>query len=423
MASVLTIVVVLITGFLISKDYNSRTIGKQPLNSDDGVEERAGRGEDNDCKTIRHTEEDNNSNAIISTIVPPEGPMYDQIEIRDLVIQSATKQYSPAGSITDLKIGKIARDSFGRLDLTDYSRETFSISWQGDVFNFSLSENGELSELATISLSDEIDPDSDLLISDLLAFEDAKYLFINPKEELVDLEIHLYDPYDIEKGKTTANDASGYNSGASYTTLPIIKREEWSDDVSINDPRTYEECDFPIVGYENPAWCIPATNLSTHMRWYPRYYDVEKVVIHHTATPNDTHSGEYWVRSIYNYHAYSYEPLWCADYIDEVCVQWRKGWGDIGYNYLIDKDGNIYEGKLGGDEAKGYHAGDGNANSIGVAVIGTYSDELPTSASRYSLRRLIAEKAAFYNFVPQWETTVFAHRYWGGTTCPGQAFY
>jgi hypothetical protein len=119
--------------------------------------------------------------------------------------------------------------------------------------------------------------------------------------------------------------------------------------------------------------------------------------------------------------------------------------GDVGYNFLIDHLGNIYEGKLGGDEAKGYHAGaEANRGSIGISLLGDFTSVLPTQAAQDALIRLMAEKAAFYNFdlvygarnLNLWTNasyTVFGHRdafnYTDGawvasaTACPGNRLY
>jgi hypothetical protein len=74
----------------------------------------------------------------------------------------------------------------------------------------------------------------------------------------------------------------------------------------------------------------------------PVYETPTHFVIHHTVTSNDPQDPAYIVRAIYQYHALS------------------QGWGDIGYNFLIDRQGNIYEGRKGGDGVVGVHAGSYN---------------------------------------------------------------
>ena len=61
--------------------------------------------------------------------------------------------------------------------------------------------------------------------------------------------------------------------------------------------------------------------------WPPSFHPIQKVIVHHTATYNDDPDPTRTVRAIYRYHA-----------VD-------RGWGDIGYNFLIDGAGTVYEGR------------------------------------------------------------------------------
>ncbi len=86
---------------------------------------------------------------------------------------------------------------------------------------------------------------------------------------------------------------------------------------------------------------------------------VKTVFVHHTAGGNGYSCSEApsVIRGIYRYHTQS------------------QGWRDIGYNFLIDKCGTIYEGRAGGVERAvlGAHTYGFNHNSMGVAVLGTHS--------------------------------------------------
>lgn len=91
---------------------------------------------------------------------------------------------------------------------------------------------------------------------------------------------------------------------------------------------------------------------------YPVYAPVTHVIIHQSETPNNTNPYQDWagwVRSIWNFHANV------------------LGWGDVGYNYLIDPNGVIYEGRAGGDDVVGIHDGY-NWGSMGLGFIGCYGD-------------------------------------------------
>ncbi len=111
----------------------------------------------------------------------------------------------------------------------------------------------------------------------------------------------------------------------------------------------------------------------------PYYYPVNHMVVHHTADSNTlTGSEQSWadrVRAEWAFHTYS------------------RGWGDVGYNYLIDPNGTIYEGRAGGDDAVAFHD-TANYGSMGVVLIGTYSSVPPTGAAQDALVRLLAWKAS-----------------------------
>jgi N-acetylmuramoyl-L-alanine amidase len=49
-----------------------------------------------------------------------------------------------------------------------------------------------------------------------------------------------------------------------------------------------------------------------------------------------------------------------------------RGWGDIGYNYIVGQRGQIYEGRAGGDYTAAAHALWNNKSSIGISVLGNF---------------------------------------------------
>ena len=108
------------------------------------------------------------------------------------------------------------------------------------------------------------------------------------------------------------------------------------------------------------------------MTWPVANTKVQKFVIHHTAStnlvPDLDGSREYknMVNSIYNYH--NGKKTWYED--GEKYI----GFGDIGYNYLIDPNGNIYEGRSGGNGAVAGHVSGFNTGSVGISVLGRYED-------------------------------------------------
>ena len=92
----------------------------------------------------------------------------------------------------------------------------------------------------------------------------------------------------------------------------------------------------------------------------PDYGVVQMAFVHHTVTAND------------------YTPEQSASIVLGIAKYHRdtNGWNDIGYNFLVDQYGQVFEGRAGGVEqavigaqAQGY-----NSQSTGVAVLGTFSD-------------------------------------------------
>lgn len=148
--------------------------------------------------------------------------------------------------------------------------------------------------------------------------------------------------------------------------------------------------------------------------WPREYVPVKAIIIHHSETSNTYNADpSVDVRSIYYYHAIT------------------KGWGDIGYNYLIDWKGNIYEGRYGGDNVVAGHALQYNPGSIGICLIGSFTSTRPTDAQLASLTALLIWKAdakkidalARIFFVDKTINTICAHRDVMNTSCPGQVAY
>ena len=87
---------------------------------------------------------------------------------------------------------------------------------------------------------------------------------------------------------------------------------------------------------------------------------VDVAIIHHTASTNaySDATAAAQIRSVYAYHTAS------------------LGWSDIGYNFLVDRFGRIYEGRAGGvDRAvQGAHAGGFNSGTVGISALGNYQE-------------------------------------------------
>jgi hypothetical protein len=151
-------------------------------------------------------------------------------------------------------------------------------------------------------------------------------------------------------------------------------------------------------------------------------------VVHHTAGSNSYTRAQSAaiIRGIQLYHVRS------------------NGWNDIGYNFLVDKYGQVFEGRFGGIEANvvGAHAEGFNTGSTGVAVLGNYNGTGITPAARAALVRLIAWRldvahadplktfnaisggnGRFPRGVPVFLRAIVGHRDTGFTDCPGGRLY
>ncbi len=152
-------------------------------------------------------------------------------------------------------------------------------------------------------------------------------------------------------------------------------------------------------------------------RWPIQYSkDVRLLVVHHTAllVSGDTRSGAERMRALYAYHANS------------------RGWGDIGYNYVIDEQGQIYEGRTGGRYAVGGHAYCNNVGTIGISLMGNFELEQPSQEQAKSLQWLLRDLADTYGLDTSKPVThhgktfvspIAAHRDLVSTTCPGYYMY
>ncbi|MFI6935481.1 peptidoglycan recognition protein [Streptomyces sp. NPDC050287] len=114
--------------------------------------------------------------------------------------------------------------------------------------------------------------------------------------------------------------------------------------------------------------------------------DVKAVFVHHTDGSNDYSCADSAsiVRGIYAYH-----------------VQ-VNGWNDIGYNFLVDKCGTVFEGRKGGVDLPvlGAHTYGWNRESAGIAVLGDYTSTGASNAALASIARVAAWKLGQYGADP-----------------------
>lgn len=183
------------------------------------------------------------------------------------------------------------------------------------------------------------------------------------------------------------DDISTYSPIPSLERPPIISREEWGANLTYG-------------GAERGG-----------ADWVPQYQDVEHVIIHHSETSN-FRDPLTEIRSIHYYHAIT------------------RGWGDIGYNYLVDFMGNVYEGRVGGDDVVGGHAYQYAYGSSGICVMGSYSVATATPEMLAGLTWIVAWAARYLDPLARADfhetpnlPTICGHRDVNDSSCPGDSMY
>jgi len=199
---------------------------------------------------------------------------------------------------------------------------------------------------------------------------------------------------------TSPGDGLLGSSGSKGGEPPIISREQWGADESMR-------CSQPTYDPQLKA-----------------------AVVHHSAGSNDyspAQSAEI-VRGIYAYHAQT------------------LGWCDIGYNAIVDKYGQIFEGAYGGldKNVEGTHTGGFNPDTVGVVMLGNLNDVPPTPAQIESVGRYLGWRLGLAGLNPTGTATLVSqgfdgsqygagesvtkpvisgHRDYDNTDCPGNYGY
>jgi hypothetical protein len=145
---------------------------------------------------------------------------------------------------------------------------------------------------------------------------------------------------------------------------------------------------------------------------------VKNVIVHHTDGSNTNANYTEVVRNIYVFHTQI------------------RGWSDIGYNYLIAQNGAIFKGRDPGeyeqDNVMGAHFCNNNSGTMGISMMGTYTDIVPPDTALQSLIALLTWKlgkehldplGTYYHPLNAELPTIAGHRDGCATECPGNAFY
>ncbi len=93
----------------------------------------------------------------------------------------------------------------------------------------------------------------------------------------------------------------------------------------------------------------------------------------------------------------------------------QRGWGDIGYHFVVDPNGNIWEGRP--LSWQGAHVGSQNEGNIGVLVLGNFQEQRPTGPQIGALDNFVADLMSRYRVGVN---RVHTHRELAKTECPGR---
>ena len=199
-----------------------------------------------------------------------------------------------------------------------------------------------------------------------------------------DLAVNLIDPKTspADPGRSRSGAPASSASAATVGVPNVISRKQWGAD----------------------------ENLRTRNCAQPEYISgpPKVVFVHHTAGTNSYSADESAaiVRGVYYYH-----------------TQIQK-WCDIGYNALVDRYGQIFEGRYGGLDRNvvGAHSAGFNAESWAVSVLGNYNTAQTTPAITSALRAIIGWKMSIEHMDPTGTAVLTAagtytgqSRYPGGT--------
>ncbi|NBC08643.1 MAG: T9SS type A sorting domain-containing protein [Bacteroidetes bacterium] len=266
----------------------------------------------------------------------------------------------------------------------------FSAKWQGTQTAISarFSPDGERwGEWSAIAEDQHGDPNSATHYSQLFfAPADSRWVQVRRAHGLDDVRLHFFNP-----GETP--------------TAPKIQEKDRVQ------TRTSTYCPCPLGDYQGRSdWCPDGTCPEDTT---PAPTSVTHLIVHHSAGTNEANDWAAVVRSIWDFH---------------VNV---RGWDDIGYNWLIDPNGNLYQGR--GDNIRGAHFCGNNTGTMGVCVLGDFTAIVPTGDAKDALARLLAWKSCDVDADPLGTSFhassdlelmhISGHRDGCSTACPGDAFY
>lgn len=191
----------------------------------------------------------------------------------------------------------------------------------------------------------------------------------------------------------------------------------WTGSTSLADTADQDDLDLQEVPEPGTLQFTVKTgigSLTVHPRseWGARapkcvaWTSPTRATIHHTVTPtNDSMSVTARLRQIQAYHMFT------------------NGWCDIGYNFLVSRDGRVWRGR--GSQHLGAHTANANTGNVGVSFIGTYTSTSASSTQKCNAAKLLRWLHNRFPALHLDRSDVKGHRQIGttATACPGNALY
>ncbi|MFF5342364.1 peptidoglycan recognition protein [Streptomyces althioticus] len=214
-----------------------------------------------------------------------------------------------------------------------------------------------------------------------------------------DLEVNLVDPGVVTEAETRVDAPEPAAFVMDESPSPSASPEPTAPPSTMPQPPVTSRADWGADESKSPD---------------PSEYntEVKAVFVHHTDGANDYDCAESpaIVRGIYAYHT-------------EV-----NGWNDVGYNFLVDKCGTVFEGRKGGIDRPvlGAHTYGFNRESAGIAVLGTHVTGAASDAALASVARVTAWKLGQYGADPAGTVKLTAGatqtNYFGTAFTAGEAY-
>ena len=247
--------------------------------------------------------------------------------------------------------------------------------------------------------------------------------------------------HDMEAGSTRFSGLIEVDRPVRVEYRKRVPRGQWLGAVTMESINTLDGPTREVAVRAEAANDPNAPNIVTRSEWGANehtkrtsgdckrtFHPLKQLFVHHTAGSNRDYNGAPTMRAIYAYHVKS------------------RGWCDIGYNFVIDWDGTIYEGRWARDYqpwevhdaedlrnhvVAGAHVANYNSGSVGISLMGNFQRVAPPRRMKRSLKELLAWEVDRHGLNPK-GTHVFngrrlrviaGHRNAGFTDCPGNKLY